>query len=219
MAGGVSVLALGVSAFALGGGQSAPTVVPAGRQLHLPDAPAGDIPFGGLPVASRSALSSSAPGGDPASGRPWPPARTAPARCGPRRTLLAAACVAGGALPYRSVPAPCPAASSTWPRSRRRGGSDAVALLETAYQRSRTGTYHGVQLVMVDNQPHQVGVSHVPGHTYLYARGPDGGVRDDDPTAATPSDRPAVQGPAGPAQAALPAHRRRHRHGWSAAAT
>jgi sigma-E factor negative regulatory protein RseB len=96
--------------------------------------------------------------------------RWAPRR--PRRTLLAAACVAGGALalPFGAgsssavqtigmaalVPAP-------------KGGTDAAAMLERAYQESQTGTYHGVQFVMIDNQTHSVGVSHLPGHTYLYA--------------------------------------------------
>jgi sigma-E factor negative regulatory protein RseB len=48
-------------------------------------------------------------------------------------------------------------------------GSDPVAILERAYKRSQIGYYHGVQLVMIDNSTHLVGVSHVPGHTYLYA--------------------------------------------------
>lgn len=61
MAGGVSVLALGVSAFALGGGQSAPTVVPAGDTFNFENAQVtGEIPFGVVPVSVplRPALAS-----------------------------------------------------------------------------------------------------------------------------------------------------------------
>ncbi len=52
VAGGVSVLALGVSAFAMGGGgQSAPTVVPAVDSFTFEHTrTAGDVPFGGVPV-------------------------------------------------------------------------------------------------------------------------------------------------------------------------
>ncbi|MDX6258226.1 MAG: hypothetical protein QOJ11_4560 [Frankiales bacterium] len=49
--GGVSVLALGVSAFALGGGQSSPTVVPAVDSFTFEHAQTtGEIPFGAVPA-------------------------------------------------------------------------------------------------------------------------------------------------------------------------
>jgi hypothetical protein len=52
MAGGVSVLALGVSAFALGGGQSSPTVVPAVDSFTFEHAQTtGEIPFGVVPAS------------------------------------------------------------------------------------------------------------------------------------------------------------------------
>jgi hypothetical protein len=52
MAGGVSVLALGVSAFALGGGQSTPTVVPAVDTFTFEHAQTtGEIPFGAVPAS------------------------------------------------------------------------------------------------------------------------------------------------------------------------
>jgi hypothetical protein len=48
--GGVSVLALGVSAFAMGGGQSAPTVVPAVDSYTVePASTADEVPFGVAP--------------------------------------------------------------------------------------------------------------------------------------------------------------------------
>ena len=51
MAGGVSVLALGVSAFALGGGQSSPTLVPAVDSFTVEHASTtGEIPFGMVPA-------------------------------------------------------------------------------------------------------------------------------------------------------------------------
>jgi sigma-E factor negative regulatory protein RseB len=124
--------------------------------------------------------------------------RTAPRR--PRRALLAAACVAGGALaiPFGAgsssavgtigmtalVPAP-------------EAGSDAVAMLERAYQESQNGTYHGVQLVMIDNQTHYVGVSHLPGHTYLYADSAptQQAYETDDATAAASSANPLSKDP------------------------
>ncbi|MDX6258227.1 MAG: sigma-E factor negative regulatory protein RseB [Frankiales bacterium] len=123
--------------------------------------------------------------------------RLAPRR--PRRALLAAACVAGGALavPFGAgsssavgtvgmaalVPAP-------------EGGADAVAMLERAYKESQLGTYHGVQLVMIDNQTHYVGVSHLPGHTYLYAdSGPTEAYETNDATAAASSANPLSKDP------------------------
>jgi negative regulator of sigma E activity len=90
----------------------------------------------------------------------------------PRRTLLAAACVAGGALavPFGGgssaavgtigMTAAIPATDGT---------ADPVSMLELAYKRSQISYYHGVQLVMIENSTHRVGVSHIPGHTYLYA--------------------------------------------------
>ena len=133
--------------------------------------------------------------------------RWAPRR--PRRTLLAAACVAGGALavPFGSgsssavgtvgMSAAIPASGDT------ASGGTAVSRLEDAYQRSRTGTYNGVQLVMVDNQTHYVGVSHVPGHTYLYAESPSAqtlamtgqAYETSDSAAATPSTDPLAKDP------------------------
>jgi sigma-E factor negative regulatory protein RseB len=76
-------------------------------------------------------------------------------------------------------------------------GTDAVSMLERAYEASQTGTYHGVQLVMVDNESHSVGVSHLPGHTYLYA---DGGpavqaYETNDATPATSSANPLSKDP------------------------
>ena len=65
--------------------------------------------------------------------------------------------------------------------------TDAVALLERAYTRSRTQTYHGVQLVMVDNATHYVGVSHAQGHTYLYAVGAGAGGEVYESSDATPA--------------------------------
>ena len=48
--GGVSVLALGVSAFALGGGQASPTLVPSGGSFTVEQASTtGEIPFGTVP--------------------------------------------------------------------------------------------------------------------------------------------------------------------------
>ena len=89
-----------------------------------------------------------------------------------RRFLLAAAAVAGGAL---ALPASgsTPAMGTIGPATAAPAGTstDAVSLLERAYTRSRTETYHGVQLVMVDQVTHYVGVSHVQGHTFLYAVG------------------------------------------------
>lgn len=64
MAGGVSVLALGVSAFAMGGGQSSPTVVPAVDTFTFEHAQTtGEIPFGVVPasVPLRPALVSARP--------------------------------------------------------------------------------------------------------------------------------------------------------------
>ena len=52
MVGGASVLALGVSAFALGGGQSTPTVVPAVDTFTFENAQTtGEIPFGVVPAS------------------------------------------------------------------------------------------------------------------------------------------------------------------------
>jgi anti-sigma factor RsiW len=52
MAGGASVLALGVSAFALGGGQNAPTVVPAVDSFTFEHTQTStEIPFGVVPAA------------------------------------------------------------------------------------------------------------------------------------------------------------------------
>jgi anti-sigma factor RsiW len=52
MAGGVSVLALGVSAFALGGGPSTPTVVPSVDSFTFEHAQTtGEIPFGVVPAS------------------------------------------------------------------------------------------------------------------------------------------------------------------------
>jgi hypothetical protein len=48
--GGVSVLALGVSAFALGGGQPSPTLVPSVDSFTVEHASTtGEIPFGSVP--------------------------------------------------------------------------------------------------------------------------------------------------------------------------
>ena len=99
-----------------------------------------------------------------------------------RRTLLAAASAASMAaaalvLPFAAGsramaatvgPAAAAPASDTDAGTDSDAGTDAAAMLEQAWSRSRSGTYHGVQLVMVDNLTHYVGVSHVPGHTYLY---------------------------------------------------
>ena len=65
---------------------------------------------------------------------------------------------------------------------------------------------------MVDQVTHHVSVSHVQGHTFLYAvgAGASGQVYDAaDQTPAASAGRPAGQGPARAAQAALPAGSRR----------
>lgn len=61
--GGVSVLALGVSAFALGGGAAAPTVVPVGSSSVEYASTPGEVPFGAVPpvVSFRRVLVSSRP--------------------------------------------------------------------------------------------------------------------------------------------------------------
>ena len=116
-----------------------------------------------------------------------------------RRFLLAAAAVAGGAL---AVPAggSTPAIGSIGPASAAPvpSSSDAVSLLEQAYSRSRTETYHGVQLVMVDQVTRHVGVSHAQGHTFLYAvgAGADGQVYEAaDQTPATSAADPLSKDP------------------------
>lgn len=116
----------------------------------------------------------------------------------PRRSLLAAACVAGGALAVPlgagTSPASATIGMATLATSPNASG-DAVAILETAYQQSRLRTYHGVQLVLVDGESHRVNVSHVPGHTYLYAEGSQSAYEANDGAAAASSDDPLAKDP------------------------
>lgn len=116
-----------------------------------------------------------------------------------RRFLLAAAAVAGGALALPAAGS-TPAVGTIGPATAApvETGTDAVSLLEQAYSRSRTQTYHGVQLVMVDQVTHYVGVSHVQGHTFLYAvgAGANGQVYEaDDLTPATSAADPLSKDP------------------------
>ena len=109
-------------------------------------------------------------------------------RPGRRRNFFAAAAVAGGALalPFGGA---TPAVGTVGPAAAAPvlESTDAVALLEQAYVRSRNQTYHGVQLVMIDNVTHYVGVSHVQGHTYLYAVGAGAGAEVYESSDATPA--------------------------------
>lgn len=126
----------------------------------------------------------------------------APTSRRPRRTLLAAACVAGGALvlPFGASPGPAVAAVGVTalvptPAVGAEAGADALSLLEKAYSRSRIDTYHGVELVMVDNQSHQVRVSHVPGHTYLFTDGSSQAYESSDSAPAGSSLDPLSKDP------------------------
>lgn len=119
-----------------------------------------------------------------------------------RRTLLAAACVAGGALvlPFGASTGPAMASVGVTalvptPGVGAEAGVDAVALLEQAYSRSRIDTYHGVELVMVGNQSHQVRVSHVPGHTYLFSDGSTQAYESSDTALAGSSVDPLSKDP------------------------
>lgn len=126
------------------------------------------------------------------------PSRAAKASRLPRRGLLAVACVAGGALALPLGAGASPAAATIGLASlapSADAGSDAVALLETAYQQSRLRTYHGVQRVLVGGETHQVDVSHVPGHTYLYAEGSQTAYEANDGVAATSSDDQLAKDP------------------------
>ena len=120
---------------------------------------------------------SSAPGREPAALSAGPPAAP-PTRAAPRPAAAAhpagRCLVAGGAL---AVPL---GRQHPGRRDRRHGAAGAPsppaatpsALLEPAYQRSRTETYHGVQLVMVDRSAAPRRREPRQGHTYLYAVGP-----------------------------------------------
>jgi negative regulator of sigma E activity len=116
--------------------------------------------------------------------------------------MLAAAAVASGALVVPLGGASSAAVGVTGMTNlipSADAGTDAVAMLEAAYTKSRAGTYHGIQLVMVDNQTHYVGVSHVPGHTYLYAASSNGSAskvyETVDPAAAGSSADPLSKDP------------------------
>jgi sigma-E factor negative regulatory protein RseB len=100
--------------------------------------------------------------------------------------VLAAACVAGGALAVPLAGGSSAASTATGLAAAVPAGSGAAALLAQAWTRSREDTYHGEQQLTVDGSSSTLRVSHVPGHTYLSPQPGGTAYETDDAPAGDP---------------------------------